>query len=139
MHPPRFWPDAGRAGADAPRTLPQVAAERVLGWVPPGTHDWRRFLRPEELAGASKRRERSGVPLVSFAGSRAGGRARAGALARSGLQLAELAGMVYDPLRRSWALSADDVSINYICYARKGDHAAAAEGGGGGAHAAAGA
>ena len=26
-----------------------VAAEYVLGWLPPGTHDWRRFLRPSEL------------------------------------------------------------------------------------------
>ena len=27
-----------------------VAAERLLGWLPPGTHDWRRFLRPSELS-----------------------------------------------------------------------------------------
>ncbi len=26
-----------------------VAAEYLLGWLPPGTHDWRRFLRPSEL------------------------------------------------------------------------------------------
>ena len=29
-----------------------VAAERLLEWVPPGTHDWRKFLKPEELTGA---------------------------------------------------------------------------------------
>jgi ubiquinone biosynthesis O-methyltransferase len=28
-----------------------LAAERLLGLVPPGTHDWARFLTPEELAG----------------------------------------------------------------------------------------
>lgn len=27
-----------------------VAAEHVLGWLPPGTHDWQRFVRPAELA-----------------------------------------------------------------------------------------
>lgn len=27
-----------------------VGAEYVLGWLPRGTHDWRRFLRPAELA-----------------------------------------------------------------------------------------
>lgn len=27
-----------------------VGAEHVLGWLPRGTHDWRRFLRPAELA-----------------------------------------------------------------------------------------
>lgn len=27
-----------------------VAAEYLLGWLPRGTHDWRRFLRPAELA-----------------------------------------------------------------------------------------
>lgn len=26
-----------------------VAAERLLGWVPQGTHTWRRFVRPREL------------------------------------------------------------------------------------------
>lgn len=27
-----------------------IAAERILGWLPPGTHDWRKFPRPEEVA-----------------------------------------------------------------------------------------
>lgn len=27
-----------------------VAAERLLGWLPRGTHDWNRFPRPEEVA-----------------------------------------------------------------------------------------
>jgi 2-polyprenyl-6-hydroxyphenyl methylase/3-demethylubiquinone-9 3-methyltransferase len=27
-----------------------VAAEHVLGWLPPGTHDWQRFIRPGEMA-----------------------------------------------------------------------------------------
>ena len=29
--------------------LAKVVAEYGLGWVPPGTHDWRKFLRPDQL------------------------------------------------------------------------------------------
>lgn len=29
-----------------------IGAEYVLGWLPRGTHDWRRFMRPAEIAGA---------------------------------------------------------------------------------------
>jgi len=29
--------------------LAKVGAEYILGWVPRGTHDWRQFLRPEEV------------------------------------------------------------------------------------------
>ncbi|HXQ17862.1 MAG TPA: bifunctional 2-polyprenyl-6-hydroxyphenol methylase/3-demethylubiquinol 3-O-methyltransferase UbiG [Caulobacteraceae bacterium] len=31
--------------------LAKIGAEYVLRWVPAGTHDWRRFLRPDELRG----------------------------------------------------------------------------------------
>ena len=31
--------------------LAKIGAEYVLRWVPVGTHDWRRFLRPDELRG----------------------------------------------------------------------------------------
>ena len=29
--------------------LGKVAAEYVLRWVPAGTHDWRQFLKPDEI------------------------------------------------------------------------------------------
>ncbi len=32
-----------------------VGAEHVLGWLPSGTHSWRRFVRPSELAGWLRR------------------------------------------------------------------------------------
>ena len=32
--------------------LGKIAAEYILRWVPAGTHDWRKFLRPAELASA---------------------------------------------------------------------------------------
>ena len=30
--------------------LGKIAAEYILGWVPKGTHDWKKFLKPSELA-----------------------------------------------------------------------------------------
>jgi 2-polyprenyl-6-hydroxyphenyl methylase/3-demethylubiquinone-9 3-methyltransferase len=63
-----------------------LAAERLLGLVPPGTHDWARFLTPAELAATA---------------------------AAAGFELDELAGMVYSPLARAWRLS-KDTQVNYI-------------------------
>lgn len=68
-----------------------VAGERLLGWVEPGTHEWSKFVTPQELAMLFR---------------------------RSGLQMEELAGMVYDPLRRKWQLGTDS-SVNYIAFAGK--------------------
>ena len=72
--------------------LGKVAAEYVLRWVPPGTHDWRRFVRPAELAAM---------------------------LAGCGLRMTEVSGMSYDPWRDDWRLSADR-DVNYLATAVKG-------------------
>jgi len=69
-----------------------VGAEYLLRWLPRGTHDWRRFLRPSELA----------------AGLRAGG-----------LAVEEFAGLVYDPLRDAWRVDPRDIAINYMGFAVK--------------------
>jgi 2-polyprenyl-6-hydroxyphenyl methylase/3-demethylubiquinone-9 3-methyltransferase len=63
-----------------------VAAEWVLGWVPRGTHQWRKFVRPSELAEAGR---------------------------RAGWSLRDLSGLSFDPIRNRWALSAD-LGINYL-------------------------
>jgi 2-polyprenyl-6-hydroxyphenyl methylase / 3-demethylubiquinone-9 3-methyltransferase len=67
----------------------KIGAEYVIRLLPPGTHDWRRFVRPDEMDRL---------------------------LARAGLRLADLAGMAFDPLRRTWRESRD-LSINYIVMA----------------------
>ncbi len=64
-----------------------VAAEHILGLAPKGTHDWKKFIKPEELDAALK-----------LAGFRSGRRC----------------GMVFKPLMGAWALSERDLSINYI-------------------------
>jgi len=68
-----------------------VAAEYVLGLLPRGTHDYGRFIRPSELAGA---------------------------LRDAGLRLEDLSGLAYNPLRRR-AARTRGISINYLACARK--------------------
>ena len=71
-----------------------VGAEYVLRWLPRGTHDWRRFMRPSELA----RRLRA-----------------------HGLDMKELAGVSYDPIGDSFSISRD-CGVNYMSVARHAVH-----------------
>jgi 2-polyprenyl-6-hydroxyphenyl methylase / 3-demethylubiquinone-9 3-methyltransferase len=64
-----------------------VGAEYVLRWLPPGTHDWNRFLKPSELAGAFR---------------------------AHGLRLREAVGVVYSPIADKWRLDPRDLDINYM-------------------------
>lgn len=68
-----------------------VAAEYVLGWLPRGTHQWSRFLRPSELAAALRPHR---------------------------VEIASLQGISYQPLADRWRLSAD-LSVNYLAFARR--------------------
>lgn len=68
--------------------LAKIGAEYVLRWVPPGTHDWRKFVRPDELSRHLRRHR---------------------------LRAKVMRGMSYDPLRDRWALS-DDLSVNYLAF-----------------------
>ena len=68
-----------------------VAAEYILGWLPRGTHDWNRFVTPEEL-----RRY----------------------LADAGFAAPELSGIVYDLVADAWRL-APDTDVNYIAAAAR--------------------
>lgn len=69
--------------------LAKVAAEYVLGWVPPGTHDWRKFVRPSELATL---------------------------LRAEGLHLADVKGFLYDVGKDEWSLGRDP-AVNYVVFA----------------------
>jgi 2-polyprenyl-6-hydroxyphenyl methylase/3-demethylubiquinone-9 3-methyltransferase len=78
-------------GATINRTVPSfalaiVGAEYVLRWLPPGTHDWNRFVRPSEFA----------LPLR-----------------RAGLRTTRLAGLGYDWRDGAWRISGD-LSVNYM-------------------------
>ncbi|HVB17580.1 MAG TPA: bifunctional 2-polyprenyl-6-hydroxyphenol methylase/3-demethylubiquinol 3-O-methyltransferase UbiG, partial [Stellaceae bacterium] len=63
-----------------------VGAEYILRWLRPGTHDWRRFVRPSEFVLG---------------------------LRRVGLATTALAGLGYDWQRGEWRES-DDLSVNYM-------------------------
>jgi 2-polyprenyl-6-hydroxyphenyl methylase/3-demethylubiquinone-9 3-methyltransferase len=66
--------------------LAKVAAEYLLRWTPPGSHDWRRFIAPDELRGF---------------------------LAQSGCAVEGPFGVVFDLGTGLWA-RADDVQVNYF-------------------------
>lgn len=68
-----------------------VGAEYVLRWVPRGTHDWNKFVTPEELT------------LYCRA---------------AGLDVADTTGMIFDPLRDRWCLGRDK-GVNYWLSAEK--------------------
>ncbi|HYG91684.1 MAG TPA: bifunctional 2-polyprenyl-6-hydroxyphenol methylase/3-demethylubiquinol 3-O-methyltransferase UbiG [Azospirillum sp.] len=69
-----------------------VGAEYILRWLPPGTHDWRKFLRPSEIAN----------------GARA-----------HGLMVKELMGMTYNPITDVFRLNPRDLDVNYMGWAEK--------------------
>jgi 2-polyprenyl-6-hydroxyphenyl methylase/3-demethylubiquinone-9 3-methyltransferase len=66
--------------------LAKFGAEYVLRWLPAGTHDWRKFLRPEEVRGFI-----AGEPL----------------------DIEGPFGVAYDPLSGRWSRS-QDVDVNYL-------------------------
>ncbi|WP_411838428.1 bifunctional 2-polyprenyl-6-hydroxyphenol methylase/3-demethylubiquinol 3-O-methyltransferase UbiG [Paracoccus sp. ME4] len=69
-----------------------VGAEWVLRWLPRGTHDWRRFITPEELAAHAR---------------------------AAGLAEADRRGMVFNPLTGGWSLSDRDLAVNYAMVTRR--------------------
>ncbi|MBX7199467.1 MAG: bifunctional 2-polyprenyl-6-hydroxyphenol methylase/3-demethylubiquinol 3-O-methyltransferase UbiG [Rhodospirillaceae bacterium] len=71
--------------------LAKIGAEYVLRWVPAGTHDWRKFVRPHELASH---------------------------LRGAGLALTALTGLSYDLLTDRWQESGD-IDVNYFAVAVK--------------------
>ena len=68
-----------------------VGAEYVLRWLPRGTHQWNKFITPNELEIAVE---------------------------QSGLRVIDQRGMVYNLLRDSWQLSID-TDVNYVLTAEK--------------------
>jgi 2-polyprenyl-6-hydroxyphenyl methylase/3-demethylubiquinone-9 3-methyltransferase len=71
--------------------LAKIGAEYVLRWLPVGTHDWRKFVRPSELASS---------------------------LRRQGIDVIDIQGLSYAPLTGVWRLSRD-LDVNYIACAVK--------------------
>lgn len=73
------------------RALAVFVAENVLKWLPAGTHDWHKFLKPQEV--------------LRF-------------LENTGLTADTPVGVSYTPLADTWRLSTD-TDINYMIVARR--------------------
>lgn len=64
-----------------------VGAEHIMRWLPRGTHEWSRFITPDELFAL---------------------------LETAGLDPVDRKGFVFNPLSWSWSLSDRDLSVNYV-------------------------
>jgi 2-polyprenyl-6-hydroxyphenyl methylase / 3-demethylubiquinone-9 3-methyltransferase len=69
-----------------------IGAEYVLRWLPKGTHQYEKLVRPEELEAA---------------------------LGKAGMSVAETTGVFYNPFTDSWNKS-QDIDVNYMVLAVKG-------------------
>jgi len=68
-----------------------VGAEYVLRWLPRGTHQWEKFVTPNELEAALERR---------------------------GLRVIDETGVIYNLLAGRWQLSTD-MDVNYMVVAER--------------------
>ena len=64
-----------------------VGAEHVMRWLPKGTHEWSKFITPDELYDL---------------------------LRQAGLDPVDRKGFVFNPVAWSWSLSDRDLSVNYV-------------------------
>lgn len=70
-----------------------IGAEWVMRWLPKGTHDWAKFITPDEL-----------YALIE----------------KAGLRPVDRKGMVFNPVTWRWNLSDRDLSCNYVTTSVKG-------------------
>lgn len=63
-----------------------IGAEHIMRWLPKGTHEWNKFITPDELFDL---------------------------LEKSGLTPIDRTGFVFNPISWSWSLSHRDLSVNY--------------------------
>ena len=68
-----------------------IGAEYVLRWLPVGTHDWNKFIKPEELEKK---------------------------LTKKNLKTLDIKGFEFNPLLNKWKTS-NNLSVNYIVCSKK--------------------
>lgn len=64
-----------------------VGAEYVMRWLPKGTHEWSKFITPDELFDL---------------------------LRQAGMQPVDRKGFVFNPIAWTWSISDRDMSVNYV-------------------------
>ncbi len=70
-----------------------IGAEWVMRWLPKGTHDWKKFITPDELYAL---------------------------IGKAHLRPVDRKGMVFNPASWRWSLSDRDLSCNYVTASVKG-------------------
>jgi len=64
-----------------------IGAEHIMRWLPRGTHDWSKFITPDELCKL---------------------------LSEAGLEVVDRKGFVFNPVSWAWRISDRDLSVNYV-------------------------
>ncbi|WP_299746494.1 bifunctional 2-polyprenyl-6-hydroxyphenol methylase/3-demethylubiquinol 3-O-methyltransferase UbiG [uncultured Tateyamaria sp.] len=64
-----------------------IGAEHVMRWLPKGTHEWNKFITPDELFDLMR---------------------------NAGLDPVDRKGFIFNPLTWGWKLSDTDLSVNYV-------------------------
>ncbi|MEJ6396565.1 bifunctional 2-polyprenyl-6-hydroxyphenol methylase/3-demethylubiquinol 3-O-methyltransferase UbiG [Yoonia sp. 208BN28-4] len=64
-----------------------IGAEYIMRWLPKGTHDWSKFITPDELFDL---------------------------LRNAGLNPVDRKGFKFNPITWGWSISDDDLSVNYV-------------------------
>ncbi len=64
-----------------------IGAEHVMRWLPKGTHEWQKFITPDELFDM---------------------------LSKAGLEPVDRKGFQFNPITWSWRISERDLSVNYV-------------------------
>lgn len=64
-----------------------IGAEHIMRWLPKGTHEWSKFITPDEL-----------FDLIS----------------KAGLDPVDRKGFVFNPISWKWSISETDLSVNYV-------------------------
>ena len=69
-----------------------IGAEHIMRWLPKGTHEWSKFITPDELFEL---------------------------LTTSGMTPVDRKGFVFNPISWSWSISEKDLSVNYVTASTK--------------------
>ena len=68
-----------------------IGAEYILRWLPRGTHEWHKFLKPSELCEG---------------------------LRKENMVIDNMTGIAFNPLKNNWYLSQHDLAVNYMLTAK---------------------
>tara|TARA_B110000014_G_C19935843_1_gene484189 strand:- start:65 stop:784 length:720 start_codon:yes stop_codon:yes gene_type:complete len=67
-------------------------AEKIFKWIPSGTHNYNKFIKPEEL-----KKE----------------------LLMNKFKVIDISGLIFNPIKRSWSITKKNTKINYFCTVQK--------------------